>query len=481
MNHIYKTKTLLIGVFLLSFTGIFAQNSSLLYYLENLPQTNYTNPAMMPRTNSFFGLPGISSIAFNFKSDIAPKDLLQKSGDRWVHPLDAAFDYNKLYKSIGKSASVNTELAYTPIYFGFRTGNGYFTFSLQQKIKARFGLPQDLFRITEKGFDSGTILNLVTLETQILAYHELSIGYAHKIDKHLTVGVHIKPLSGIAAAQMKFNEFLIQNNRINYNMHIDGEILTSSPFIEFVPSEDGFVKEFETDDDISTSDIVNNVIPKFSNFGLALDLGAVYDLNREFSFSVALNNLGYINWKTNTNATSTKGKYMFTGPDISINQIDEMDVAYEEIADSVMSVIDGNTSNKSFSTTLVPELMLGSVYHVNHVLDLGFLSKSTFAKYNYRQEFVVSANFNLYKTLTTNIAYNHEIRGAKDLGIGLALSAGPAQLYILINNIPFYYDKIVDEEKEFIVPTKTESYSFMMGINIVLGKNGYRNKPMIER
>jgi hypothetical protein len=42
-----------------------AQNSNLLYYFENIPQSNYTNPAMMPRANGFLGLPGLSSFSFS--------------------------------------------------------------------------------------------------------------------------------------------------------------------------------------------------------------------------------------------------------------------------------------------------------------------------------------------------------------------------------------------------------------------------------
>ncbi len=480
-KHIYIKKALLTVALLYTVATAFSQNSNLLYYLENVPQVNYTNPAMMPRANSFFSLPGFSSVSLDLKNDIAPKDLLQKSGDIWVTPIDAAFDYDQLYKSIGKSAQTSTSIGYAPLYFGWRTKKGYFTFSWALKAGAFASLPKDLFKITEKGFESSTTLNLTSLETKMMMYHEISIGYAHKVDERLTVGAHIKPISGIAAAQMKYNRLTIKNEQTSYSMNVDGELLTSVPFIEFVPNEDGFPEEINEDDDISGSDISSESVPSFSNFGMAVDLGAVYDLNNKISFSASLNNLGFIKWKKNLNSTTVNGEYTFTGPDLSITETDEIDEAYDDIIDNMKDALNGETAHKSFSTTLSPELFLGSVYHANHVLDMGFIAKSTFAKYNFRQEFVVSANLNLYKALTTNLAYNYEIGGSKDLGLGLALRLGPAQLYILANHIPYQFDKIIDGEDEYIAPTKAESFSFMMGINFIFGKHGYRNDPMIRR
>ncbi len=481
ISLIRKNILLWMGILCFSSTGVLAQNSSLLYYFENLPQSNYLNPAMMPRANSFVGLPGASGIALDFKSDIAPKDLIQKSGGIWVQPLDADFNYDEFYKSFGKSASINASVAYAPIYFGFRTKKGYFTFSLQQKINARFGLPKDLFRLAEKGFGNGETLDFKSMQTKLVSYHELSFGYAHQIDEKLTVGVHLKPLSGIAAAQMKFNELSISNNLTSYTLNVDGSVYSSIPFVEVTEDENGFPDEIDSDEDLESSDFVNQATPKFKNFGIALDLGAVYDLNNKVSFSAALNNLGYVNWKSNLNSSEASGTYRFEGPNISIQESDDIGESYEAIGDSIRDVMDANTGKVKFSTGLSPELMLGSVYHANHVLDLGFLSRSTFAKYNFRQEFVLSANFNLYKAFSTTLAYNHEIKGSKDLGLGFALRGGPFQFYLMLNHIPFYYDKIESDDSKFIAPTKAETFSVMTGINFVFGKHGYRNKPMIGR
>ncbi len=474
----YKVAGFVALLFAISHT-VFSQNSNLLYYFENVPQTNLTNAAMMPRANGFFSLPGLSSIAVDFKSDIAAKDLLQNVDGVWVQPLDAAFDYSKFYKSFGKTATVSASIAYGPLYFGFRTKKGYFTFSLQEKVNAKIALPKDIFMLAEKGFVDGDVLDLSKMDTKLMAYHELSIGYAREIDEKLTVGIHIKPLFGIAATKMSYNKLSITNNKTSYDLVAEGDIYTSVPFLSTTADEDGYLDDVEMQDDIETEDIVDQVIPDFENFGIALDLGAVYDFNTAVTFSAALNNLGYINWSKNLNSAGINGTYNFTGPDVSVTETDDMDQAYEDIADSIKEVMNVSPEQKSFKTGLDPELMLGAAYHLNHVIDLGFLAKSTFAKYNFRQEFVVSGNFNFYKNFSGNLAYNYEIKGTSDLGLGLAFRGGPAQIYIMTNHIPYYFDKVIIDGDENTIPTKAESFSFMMGVNFVFGKHGFRDKTSI--
>ncbi len=479
MNKKYIAKIVLFVVLgMVMSKSIFSQNSNLLYYFENVPQTNYTNPAITPRAFGFFGFPGLSSVSIDFKSDICARDLLQKSGGSWVSPLNEAFDYSKLYKSFGNSLDIRTGVAYSPVYFGFRTGAGYFTFSLQEKINTKVSLPQDIFKLVEKGFEKGDVLDLSAMDTKILAYHEISIGYARKIDDKLTVGVHVKPLIGIAASKMEFQDFSIENSGTAYDMKVKGDIYSSVPFLSLTSDEDGVVDGAEMEEDLKADDYIS-AATNLSNFGLALDLGAVYDLNEAFSFSGALNNLGYINWKSNLNSVSPDGSYSYSGPSVTVSNMDDMDTAFDDIVDSIKQVIDVSPEEKSFRTGLDPELMLGAEYKVNYVLGVGFLSKSTFAKKDLRQEFVLSGNLNMYKAFSAVLSYNYEVKGSSDLGMGMAFRGGPFQFYYMINHIPYYFDKVIMDGNSTIMPTKAEAVNVMFGINFILGK--FSNMPMVGR
>ncbi|MFT3739104.1 MAG: hypothetical protein QM786_10120 [Breznakibacter sp.] len=56
-----------------------AQYPMALYHLENLPQSQFLNPAHMPRANGFFGIPLVNSIQASFNSDVAFNERVPKN------------------------------------------------------------------------------------------------------------------------------------------------------------------------------------------------------------------------------------------------------------------------------------------------------------------------------------------------------------------------------------------------------------------
>jgi hypothetical protein len=317
-------------------------------------------------------------------------------------------------------------------------------------------MPEGILNLVDDGFSAGDKLLLESFETKLLAYHEISLGYAYSINDRLSIGAHIKPLFGIASAQIKFEDFSITNNRTNWDISVDGNISSSIPFVEVYTNEKGIMDSLAFNQDVASTDYINNAIPNFSNFGLAFDMGAAYELNKKWSFSAAFNNLGYISWSKNLNSASVNGSYNYKGPDLTIESIQDMDLFLENMLDTITEVIDIKTDNKSFTTKLAPELIVGSAYQLNHVINFGALAKSTFKRFDFRQEFSVSTNINLYKWFSTSLSYNYEINGTHDVGLGLAMRGGPLQFYLLTNHIPIYYDKIVSYDYTGPAPTKLD-------------------------
>ena len=74
-----------------------------LYFMETIPQISQMNPAFQPRANGYVMLP---SMNIDFLSDLAVKDILQKNGNRWDTPVQKYYDYDILWKSIGKKAAM---------------------------------------------------------------------------------------------------------------------------------------------------------------------------------------------------------------------------------------------------------------------------------------------------------------------------------------------------------------------------------------
>ena len=128
-----------------------------LYFLETIPQVTQMNPAFQPRANGYLTFPFVNFNVDIF-SDLAVKNLFQKQGNEWYAPFEEEYDYKKLYNSIGKKSTMfNYGFDLDILGFGFRTGNGYFTFGVSQHIVAGFAIPSDFFRIFDNGFPERTL------------------------------------------------------------------------------------------------------------------------------------------------------------------------------------------------------------------------------------------------------------------------------------------------------------------------------------
>ncbi len=474
-----QLKALLCLVILISYTlSIQAQNATSLYYLENLPQNNFINAAMMPRANVFIGLPLVNSIYSSTNSDLSAGNLLQNVDNKWVHPLNKKFDYNKLYPNLNNATSLSNNESISTLYFGFRTSKGYFTFSTSEKVGFKLSFPSDLFKMTDKGFPDGSSFDLSPFGFKAIYYREISFGYSHEINKNLILGAHIKPLFGLSAVEMSFDKFQLNTSREVWNLDMNGSIHTSAP-LEVTEGKNGIPDSVKLRD-METQDLIDTYGLNFSNPGLAVDLGAVYKLNEAWSFSAALNNVGFITWKKDLNSVSVNGQYDFTGPSISALDRDSLGDRYNDIIDSVKNVIGGKTGNERFTTTLSPVMYLGGLYRVNHVLSLGLLSRSVFEKKDFRQDFSASANINLYHFLTFNANYNVDINGNNDFGLGFALRTGPLQFYLLADHLPTEYNMVDNNGSKNPVPFKMETATVMLGINLIFGANGYKDKPMMD-
>ena len=444
-----------------------AQSPMSLYFLETLPQTNNTNPASTPRANVFVSIP---SAYAGMHTDLAAEDLLQKQSGQWVTPIDKSFNYDDLYKSIGESGSFSAEVCVAPLAFGFRTGEkGYFTFSIAERAMTRGNMASDMFKIVENGLPSETRLDLTKTGARSIVYKELSFGYAREIDEKLTVGVHVKPLFGQLAAVSEIDNFVVQTGESEYAMQVKGSVYASAP-MEVEEGEDGFPKDVEMDD------IEPNTFTGLKNSGLAFDFGGVYRFNDKIVLSAALNNLGFIRWRQDLHSLSVSGEYKYDGVELNLNTLDSIGDMLENELDTIKNVLDGDMGNGKFSTGLTPSLYLGGQYMVNNSLSMGLLLRSTFEKYNFRQEFCVSANWNPRQFLTLGLNYNKEINGSSAIGMALALRGGPLQFYVVADHIPFKYNTIQDNGTSYPVPMHLESFSLMTGINFVFGANGNGEK-----
>jgi len=478
-NHIFSI--LLTGFLFNAFYG-YGQESMILYYLENVPQSNLLNPAMTPRCNGYFGIPGVNTVYVNLQTDISQKFLLQSTDSGTFSLISKFFDYDKFYSKIGKAMTLRNYDNITPINFGFRGKNGYFTFSLSEKIKANITFPADYFRILDKGIPDGSNFDFSKMGINAQIYQEYAFGYSRNLIKNLRVGARLKILQGFYSLKTNFNTFSLNTGTELWDFKAKGDIYSSIP-LQIIKKEDGTIDSVKISDeysDIDPIDLIKNNLFKFSNFGMATDLGAVYDLNRSWSFSASIIDLGFIRWKKDLNSMHFNGAFQYTGLNISGSNIDSIDNAFSGLLDSI-NYFDGYAGDEKYFTGLGTAIYLGGQYHVNHYFSAGLLSRSVIDKNYFYQEFNLSANLNLYNVLTTNLNYNVAFSGEQYAGFGLGLRLFPLQLYLMLDNIPLTYTHyIVDDSDGIFAPNDLRSFNIMIGLNLIFGANGYQDHPKID-
>lgn len=471
-------------------TGIVsAQQPLTLYYLENVPQTMSLNPAMIPRANGYYGFP---SLNIGINTDLMGSQWLQDVNGDWMLPLRAEYDFSKLYNRIGTEGNFNVNENISLIQFGFSGKKGYFTFAWTERLNQSIAVPKDLFTLIDKGINKQW-LDFSPLAMDAQYYRELSFGYSYKVMSKLRVGAHVKLLQGLASVKTDLTDFRIYSDTANFETRIKGSVYVSAP-IEFTTDENGIPSGME-EFDSSIKNIIDVAALNFSNPGLAFDIGAVYQYSPAWTFSASVNDLGFIKWNGNLSTFTADGTYTSKGITLNGDQLntDSINAQVELILDTLKSKINLKQSHEGFSTGLGPKMYLGASYNVNHYLSFGALSKTSFIKNNFQQEFNVSANLNLYRILTTSINYTYAINGANGLGLGLALRGGPMQFYLAVDYIPVVWqpyriintniDGTTNEEelaKIPIAPRSIDNFNILIGFNYLFGPNGFRDEPMID-
>ncbi|MBZ4675499.1 MAG: flagellar motor protein MotB [Anaerophaga sp.] len=446
-----------------------------LYFMETIPQSHQINPAMQPRANAFFSLPSVNTL---FQSDMAFDDAFQEAGNEWITPLSERFDYSDFYGTIGEVANINQYGDVDILGIGFRSGRDYFTFSLGVRSVMQTGLPSDLFKIAELGFPDGESFDFSSTRIKQALYHELAFGYSREWNDKFTFGLKFKPLFGIVGGVTDIDRFQLNTSRTQWDMMVSGMVYSSAPIDVQEGAPGDFPESIDTRD--LSDDEKTDYFKSLSNGGMAFDLGAVYRYDEQLTFSAAITNLGYVRFKDDLNSLSFNGTYSFEGINVEGSDEDEIEQAFEDIADSIKTIIEYDVKHEKFSVPLSPLLYVGGSYRLTPAVTFGLLSRSFFQKNNFRQDFNLSANLQPYNFVALNLNYGVSLNGGNGVGMGTSFLLGPLQLYFSADYIPTSYaDVSFDDGDSFPMFYKQKDLSFRFGLNLIFGRHGYRDEPML--
>ena len=414
-------KKIIAGLHILTyaFTAL-AQEGTSFYHLGSATiQSTAFNASYFPKGDFFVGLPVLSGISLYANNRFSYDDVVIKNGDINEINLD------KLVSSIGAANSFSLHGTISLAHIGFRAPSGLgVSLFANERLAANFIYPTEIAEILFKGNGDmvGRKIDIGKLGASINYYREYGLGLAYDFDGRLTVGARLKYLQGFVnlSTPHNFNATLKTNNE-NYQFEADWQ--------NFQFRTAG-ISQF-SDEAINEEDLASYFISN-GNSGFALDLGFEYKLNKDYAFSFAVNDMGYIGWKEHIETVGlSDSTFVYAGVELQGG----------DIIDSISLVSNKFKVDTTYEqyTSFLPANIIGSIVYspVNGTDVISTLN----AKIIQGQ---INPGFGLgiRQTVSSNVIVSASVTKLPqqffNVGLGFAAKLGPVQLYMATDKILGY-------------------------------------------
>ena len=463
-NHrlLIRTMSRLFTAFiLLVTTHAYAQPEATMYTLSGVPQHVNYNPAFVPNYKFVLGIGPSSMHGHYSNSSFSYSDLAVKRGDSLVADL-VRFN-SALNKKNYITAGGDVEVFRLGIKFGKHL---YFNWTLGSKAFARQMIPKDLtslFINGNAGFINGTASFSPQVETT--SYLEAAWGASYVVSNKLTVGAKLKILRGLVNVNTQSAEMRLSVSD-DYSMTLIGDVFARTSGVQNIDNAE--FKDF------------------MKNKGLALDLGATYQLTDKISLGASLLDIGAINWQNDTYAyrmDPAQARYTFSGVDLQ-KILDGDDTYFDAQMDSIESKFElQEGASGSYRTPLPGKMYLNGSYKWEKQITFGALLFMEKFQGRLHPGLSVSAHKEFWRIAGLSLSYTAINGGFGNLGAGFNLNLTPFQFYMVGDNLlrmPVSYMANGGSYEKFA--GNLRYFNVRAGVNIVLGrdrsdeKKGYNSR-----
>ncbi|MBK7873486.1 MAG: hypothetical protein IPJ74_23885 [Saprospiraceae bacterium] len=438
-NRLFGLRNFILLFFLIAISSLQAQRNLTLYNLSAVPQSFSLNPGRMPLSNVYVSLPVIGNINANYSNSGFNFGDLMLGGDDDENFFDS--DFTDFLGILDDENRLNLDINLSWLEFGFRVKKNFFSFQAGDYVQFQTDYPRDLFSLLNDvsqdttNFQEERIYDFAGLGMHGTHFRSYGLGYTRVITPQLSAGVRFKILSGMANVSTLNQDLRLVNDLDNDYLAIEGRF-------------DVFSSGLQT-----LSDDPATYLRGSGNHGFALDLGANYQVNDQIEVFASVMNLGRIHWKNDlTYNAIVNGSVQFPTDDI-----DEFEEELEEFLDSLQ--MPTNFPLGAYATRLPAMAYFGGNYFFRPNTSVGVLFNPRFYEGNTDWAFSLGLQHRVGKFLQAAINYSTYNKSAFNLGAGLALNAGPLQIYFASDNfLPIFNLE------------KAKNAQFNAGINLAFGR-----------
>ncbi len=434
--------------------GLNAQVEYSIQSLRNVYQASDYNPAYRSTYSLSLGLPGISSIygavgntGFNF-SDVITEELINGSHRLDVDRLAGNISRKKNYLFAG--AQVNL------FHIQFQEKNNFWSFHSKVRTDTRFSYPKDLFVLAADGnLGAGNQIDLSGLAFDQMSYIENALGYNKKVGDWV-YGFKLKYLMGLTNIRTRKSDLtwdINQDDIYQYKFSGNYEVLTAG-----IPTIDtaGNTNEFD------------ETWAKPQGNGLAIDIGASYQIIPKLLLSASINDVGFIRWKKHTSSYKAQEDFEYDGIVVTIQSLEKGEISGPDTIDYNYEY----TQGEKYTTSVRANLNLSARYQLlkrlwaDAVINIsayrGLRPGGSVGLYWEWKRF-------LNVSLSNTMSYGRMLNPA----LGLVIKPGPLQFYIVTDNMATLFAPLMVPKglsAPLINPYKSKSFGIHVGMNLVFGR-----------
>ena len=297
------------------------------YSTDGFALRHTMNPAY-DNSQSYFSIPALGNINVSMQGNFGLKDVImdnplrgmtgEKSLTTFLNPNISAADALSGFNKGGNKLTEDLNLSIFSA--GFKGFGGFNTIEFNVRQTLGVSLPYELMEFAKNIGNKSYTFDDISVGAQ--AYAELAFGHSHQVNKKLRVGAKAKVLLGIARGDMEIKGLkadLSSNDK--WTLSGNGTANVSMKGFTYKSETKEYQQEGRqpytkvTDVDVDGAGI--------GGFGLAFDLGGIYKLNDDWTFSASILDLGFISWSNNMEAVNNGTPFVFDGfNDVAVTRED---------------------------------------------------------------------------------------------------------------------------------------------------------------
>lgn len=262
-----------------------AQTINSAYFTEDYKFRHMLNPAFGNEQN-YVSIPALGNISVNTHGNFGYRDVIMsnpmypslsdKKMTTFLNPYISAEDALSGF-STGNNR-ITGDVSLTILSAGFKAFGGYNTIEINSRTTTGVSLPYELFEFAKNTGNHSYDIGDINAHAQSFA--EIAFGHSRQINDKLRLGAKLKVLVGLGRADVKMRNMKADLTAED-KWTITGEATAdvSMKGFSYVSEE----KEYNIEGS-GTYERVNNVDLDgvgVGGFGMAIDLGGVYEINED--------------------------------------------------------------------------------------------------------------------------------------------------------------------------------------------------------